>query len=129
MGLDSRIGAARCLAFHYALLGPLVAIAALKLSDDQYRHDVFKWAGTRESYADYAVELGWVYVEPAYRGSRIATSLCEQLLSINTMDAVFATTRIDNAIMNRVLLTCGFEKVGTPYLYRGEQLRLFLRLC
>lgn len=128
-GLDSRIGAARCLAFHYALLDGLVAIAALKSPDDKYRRDVFKWASSPESYTDYAVELGWVYVEPTYRESRIATRLCEHLLSITTIDAVFATTRIDNAVMSRVLLTCGFDKVGTPFLYREEQLGLYLRPC
>ena len=104
-----------------------MAIAALKSPDDQYRHDVFKWADSPESYAYYAVELGWVYVEPAYRGSRIATRLCKALSSIVTIDAVFATTRVDNTAMNRALLTCGFEKVGTPYPYRGEQLGLYLR--
>ena len=127
--LDSRIGAARHLAFHYSDGDGLVAIAALKSPDDQYRRDVFKWAESREGYADYALELGWVYVEPVYRGSRIATRLCEQLSSTTTTDSVFATTRIDNPVMGRILLACGFEKVGTPYPYREEQLSLYLRPC
>jgi len=126
-GLDNRICAAKCLAFHYPTRDKLAAIAALKSPNVQYRHDVFSKAGSPESCADYKVELGWVYVEPAYRGNRIATKLCEQLLSRAATDCVFATTRTNNAPMGRILLTFGFANVGTPYIRRGEQLRLYLR--
>jgi len=128
-GLDNRICAAKCLAFHYPTRDKLAAIAALKSPNDQYRHDVFNKAGSPESCADYKVELGWVYVDPAYRGNRIATKLCELLLSRATNDCVFATTRTNNALMSRILGTSGFANVGTPYIHRGEQLRLYLRPC
>jgi len=129
VGLDNRICAAKCLAFHYPARDLLAAIAALKSPNDQYRHDVFSKAGSPESCADYKIELGWVYVEPAYRGNRIAAKLCEQLLSSATTDCVFATTRTNNALMSRILLTSGFANVGTPYMRRGERLRLYLRPC
>lgn len=128
-GLDDRICTAKCLAFHYPTRDKLGAIAALKSPNDQYRHDIFGKAGAPEICADYKVELGWVYVDPAYRGNRIATKLCELLLSCATTDCVFATTRTNNALMSRVLLTFGFANVGTPYMRRGEQLGLYLRPC
>ena len=127
--MDNRICAAKYLAFHYPNRDRLAAIAALKSPNDQYRQDVFNKAGCPESCADYKVELGWVYVEPDYRGNRIAMKLCEQLLSRVTADCVFATTRTNNALMGRILLTFGFANVGAPYIRRGEQLRLYLRPC
>jgi RimJ/RimL family protein N-acetyltransferase len=125
--LNTRIRAAKCLAFHYSPSGELTAIAALKAPDDQYRHDVFKMADSPASYTDFKVELGWVYVVPAYRRKQVATELCTQLLSSATGDFVFATTRSDNAVMSRILRACAFSEVGKPYMHRGEQLRLYLR--
>lgn len=126
-GLAGRIRASRRLAFHYSSGEDLVAIAALKSPGDQYRRRVFDAAGLHEDYAGYKSELGWVYVEPAYRGNRLATTLCRRLLSDAAIDAVFATTRTDNAMMSRVLRTCGFDAAGKPYVYRGELLQVFLR--
>jgi len=125
--LNARIRAAKCLAFHYSPSGELTAIAALKMPDDEYRHDVFKMADSPASYADYKVELGWVYVVPACRRNQVATELCEQLLLRATGDFVFATTRLDNAIMSRILRACAFAEAGKPFMHRGEQLRLHLR--
>jgi len=125
--LDARIRVAECLAFHYARSGDLGAIAALKVPDIRYRHDVFKMADALVSSADYRLELGWVYVVPAYRRKRTATMLCEKLVSYAAGDAVFATTRSDNTAMARILRTCDFAPVGQPYMHRGEQLRLYLR--
>ena len=125
--MTARIRAAKCLAFYYSPSGELVAIAALKAPNDEYRRDVFKMAGSPASYADYKVELGWVYVVPDYRRKQIATNLCEQLLLSAAGDQVFATTRSDNGVMSRILRACAFAEVGNPYMHRGEQLRLYLR--
>ena len=125
--MNARIRAAKCLAFHYSPGGELMAIAALKTPEDQYRHDVFEMAGSSASYADYKVELGWVYVVPAYRRKRVALELCEHLLLRTTCDFVFATTRSDNTVMSRILRACDFAEAGKPYIRRGEQLKLYLR--
>jgi predicted GNAT family acetyltransferase len=126
LNLDARIRAAKRLALHYSTSHELVAIAALKSPSASYRQDVFNAAGINENSADYGVELGWVYVKPASRGKRLATTMCEKLLSHTEIDAVFATTRSDNMVMNHLLLVCGFNMVGKPYLHRNEQLRLYL---
>jgi ribosomal protein S18 acetylase RimI-like enzyme len=125
--LNARICAAKCLAFHYSPGGELTAIAALKAPGDQYRHDVFAIAGSPVSYTDVQTELGWIYVDPAFRRKQIATMLCEQLLLRTTGNFVFATTRSDNTAMRRILRACAFAEVGKPYMHRGEQLSLYLR--
>ena len=84
-------------------------------------------AGVPDSCADYKLELGWVYVVPAYRRKQVASKLCEQLLLRAKGDFVFATTRSDNAMMSRILRACAFTAVGNPYTYRSEELRLYLR--
>jgi ribosomal protein S18 acetylase RimI-like enzyme len=127
--LDARICAAKCLALHYSADAELTAIAALKAPVYRYRHNVFTTAGSHASCADYKVELGWVYVEPADRRTQIATNLCEQLLASVARDFVFATTRTDNAAMSRILRRCAFSEVGEPFMHRGEPLRLYLRPC
>lgn len=125
--LDRRIGDARCLAFHYAASGELVAVAALKAPDERYRCDVFEKAEASVEPADYELELGWVFVVPAHRGKRIAESLCRRLLARVPASRVFATTRPDNPFMIRILQALGFSPAGKPYRRRGEQLALFLR--
>ena len=125
--MNARIRATKCLAFHYSPSGELTAIAALKAPDAEYRDAVFKMADSPASYADFQLELGWVYVVPAYRRKQVATEICEQLLLRAAGDCVFATTRSDNAAMGRILRACGFAEVGKPFMHRSEQLRLYLR--
>lgn len=126
-GLHSRIRDARCLAFYYAVGGTLVGIAGLKSPDARYRDDMFKESGAPVSGADYALELGWVFVVPPHRGNRIATNLCKLLLARVPTSCVFATTRPDNESMKRILVSLGFARVGKPFPRRNEELVLFLR--
>jgi RimJ/RimL family protein N-acetyltransferase len=128
-GLPGRIRDARWLAFYYAPGDTLAAIAALKAPNERYREDVFKKADAGVGSADYTLELGWVYVVPARRGSGIAENLCQLLLARVPESCVFATTRPDNNPMIRVLLALGFARVGKPYPHqrRNEELVLFLR--
>ena len=126
-GLTQRIEKAHLLAFCYATGEGLAATAALKAPGERYRSDVFEKAVAAASPSDYRFELGWVYVVPAHRGKQVAEGLCRQLLSCVPASHVFATTRIDNTLMIRILLSLGFERVGTPYLRRDEELIVFLR--
>ena len=126
-GLDGRICAARWLAFYYAAADTLAGIAGLKAPGERYRVDVFRKAGAGVSPVDYELELGWVFVDPAYRGHRIGESLCRSLLARVPASCVFATTRPDNASMIRILSALGFARVGKPYPRRDEELVLFLR--
>ncbi len=128
-GLDARIRAAKWLAFYYAAGDRLGAIAALKAPSARYREDVFKQADAPVSHYDYKLELGWVFVDPAHRGNRIAESLCQQLLARVPTSCVFATTRPKNSSMIKILNALGFARVGKPYPRRNERLVLFLRSC
>lgn len=125
--LDRRIAAGRRLAFHHAADGTLVGIAALKTPGTDHRDAIFRQAAVPNGPAGYELELGWVFVLPAFRGHRIATDLCRQLMASVPGAAVFATTRIDNRVMQHVLATQGFRRAGRPYPRRGEELALFLR--
>ncbi len=125
--LDSRIRASELLALYYAAGDTLGAVAALKTPTEQHRQDIFRKANSPVSAADYRIELGWVFVVPAYRGNRIAESLCRQLLARVPTCCVFATTRTTNASMIRILLALGFARSGQPYPRRDEELLLFLR--
>ncbi|UCF20289.1 MAG: hypothetical protein JSU87_02455 [Gemmatimonadota bacterium] len=126
-GLEGRITDSRCLAFHYAPNATLAAIAGLKAPDARYRDDVFKQAEAPVSPADYELELGWVFVVPAHRGSRMGEGLCRQLLARVPNSCVFATTRPNNGVMIKILSALGFTRVGKPYRRRNEQLVLYLR--
>lgn len=77
--------------------------------------------------AAYVLELGWVWIAPAWRRKGMAEDLCRQLLRRVPDSAIFSTTRPDNTPMARILGTLGFARVGDPYPRRGEQLALFLR--
>jgi ribosomal protein S18 acetylase RimI-like enzyme len=126
-GLDARIRDARCLAFYYAAGDTLAAVAALKAPSQRYREEVFKKADAGISAADYKLELGWVFVLPVHRGSRIGEGLCRKLLARVTTSRVFATTRPNNDSMIRILHALGFVRVGKPYARRDEDLVLYLR--
>lgn len=126
-GLTDRIEKAHLLAFHYVTGERLAAVAALKAPGERYRSDVFEKAGVAASSGDYQFELGWVYVVPSHRGKQVAEGLCRQLLSCVPTSRVFATTRISNAFMIKILLSLGFERAGKPYLRRNDKLIVFLR--
>jgi ribosomal protein S18 acetylase RimI-like enzyme len=126
-GLDGRIRDASCLAFHYAAGGTLAAIAGLKAPREGYRDDLFKKAEAEVNAGDYKLELGWVFVVPAYRERGIGEGLCRTLLARVPGVCVFATTRPNNVLMIKILDALGFVRVGRPYPRRGEELVLFLR--
>jgi ribosomal protein S18 acetylase RimI-like enzyme len=127
--LPDRIRDAELLALHYAADDALAAVAALKTPDERYRNDLFKRAEARVNPVDYALELGWVFVVPAHRGSRIGERLCRMLLERASASGVFATTRPDNQAMITILETLGFARIGGPYRHsrRNEELALFVR--
>lgn len=125
--LVGRIRAARRLAFCFSAEGPLVAIAALKAPSGLDRDEVFEKASAGVSAASYEVELGWVFVVPAYRGGGIARRFCRELMASVPEARVFATTRPNNEAMIKILLGLAFARVGRPYRRRNEELALFLR--
>ena len=125
--LPRRIGAASHLAYHALPDGSLVAVAAMKSPSAEYRDAVFFRAKATEDPIAYERELGWVYVVPEHRGSQIGRRLCERLVARSPSARMFATTRVENTRMTRILTSLGFRSVGRPFQRRNEVLVLFCR--
>ena len=126
-GLPDRIRRARKLAFYYVGDRTVAAIAGLKVPGSRYRAETFASAKADADPADFELELGWVFVEPAHRGARIARVLCERLVAGAPELALLATTRENNRTMRRILAGLEFEHAGRPYPRNDEQLVLYLR--
>ncbi len=118
-GLDKLVRAAPWLAFHYEQ-DSVVGIAGLKRPRPSYREKVFRQAQIREQAAMFATELGWVYTVEPWRGHGIGRRLVAQLLAKIPGEPVFATTRLDNAAMQRILMDHDFQNVGRPFLGRDQ---------
>jgi len=125
--LPDRIQRASRLAFYNVARGTLAAIAALKVPDERYRDDIFRKADAGVSTDNYKLELGWVFVGPAYRGNHIAGSICQLLLESVPESSVFATTHPNNTVMIRILAAFDFVRAGKPFPRRSQELVLFLR--
>jgi ribosomal protein S18 acetylase RimI-like enzyme len=125
--LDDRIRDAKQLAFYYVARDTLAGIAGLKAPSGKFRGDLFGRACVPISPDDYPLELGWVFVDPAHRGNKVALGLCRQLLTSVTPTGVYATTRPNNVPMIGMLRALGFERVGEPYSHRSREHVVFLR--
>ncbi len=113
-GLRQRISDARLLAFHYR--GTLLAaVAALKSSGEGYKNKVFREAGVTCESHKFHTELGWAITLKEYREKGICTRLIKKLFRRIDGERVFATTRHDNAAMQRILAKCGFQRMGRNF--------------
>ncbi len=115
VGLSERITSASHLLFLYDSCGTLGGISALKHPNDAYREKVFQRAHASSSAACYPVELGWLFVQPSHQGKHLSRPLVEQLLPYAAGSLIYATTRADNARMQRTLARYGFHHDGAPY--------------
>lgn len=125
--LPGRIRNARWLGLHRNDAGVLTALAAIKSPGDARRAETFAQAGAGLSPAECTHELGWVFVVPAERGKGIATELCQRLLERVPGVPVFATTRVNNDTMRRILVTLGFVRRGGAFPWHGQDHLLFVR--
>jgi GNAT superfamily N-acetyltransferase len=127
-GLDARIKKAERLIF-VVENNCLKGIAALKNPEVNYKDGVFKKAHATVEAKHFPLELGWVFVLPSARGAGLSRKLVEAALASTYGQAVFATSRSDNAPMHKVLRANGFSCHGKTYAStRGnQQLALFLR--
>jgi ribosomal protein S18 acetylase RimI-like enzyme len=127
--LERRVGEAAMLGFHYQSDHALIAVAALKAPSEKHRERLFGEANASVSAVGYALDLGWVLVEPEHRGNGIASQLCGALLDRVPESHVFATTRPSNDAMIAILRRLGFSRTGVtfPHPQRGEELVLFTR--
>jgi ribosomal protein S18 acetylase RimI-like enzyme len=128
VGLAGRVQSAHWLAFHYEG-GRLAAIAALKAPRTAYRDRVFRQAGVSDLAPRFSAELGWVCTGEAFRRRGIARAVVSRLLEGEPAADVFATARVNNLPMARLLEQFGFVPTGTSFVGRHgkEPIRLWLR--
>ena len=128
-GLDRRIQSAAWLVFGFDDHGTLVAVGALKRPDEGYRWSVFRKAACSMPPINYALELGWIFVDQERRGTGYARLLTQSLVELAGSEQLYATTQTDNIAMKRTLVRFGVLKCGSPYLSstRNYELVLFVR--
>lgn len=125
--LTQGIRRARALAF--LMDGPTMAgVAGLKRPVGTYREKVSLSSGVDLSEIQVPYELGWIYVQPQYRGGK-AMALCEALLPYAGDYGVFATSRTNNPRMHASLAALGFDRRGKqwPSGENEAELALFIR--
>lgn len=124
-GLSERILNAHLLGM--ALDGEnVVSVAALKAPPVGRRKSVFYKAGADLDPVSFHLELGWVYTALEFRGRGHCTSLLAGLLSAETRN-IFATARVGNGEIQRIMEKFAFKKIGQPYQGRTEPIQLFVR--
>jgi predicted GNAT family N-acyltransferase len=127
-GLEDRIDRAASL----VLLrhdGQLIGIAAVKNPYQSYRAKIARKSGIELPSDRFPFELGWVFVDEAFRGRHLSRNLVACALDFIDDVGIFATSRADNANMHRTMNHFGFEAQGRDFHSDGGdyQLRLFVR--
>jgi GNAT superfamily N-acetyltransferase len=103
--------------------GDIVSVAAIKT--DEYKDFYFDQANV-SGKRDYKYELGWFYTLSDYRGQGLSSKLAEKLLNKIKSKKIFATTRINNIAMIKILERNGFTRLGTPYQGRTAPIQLWV---
>ena len=93
----------------------LVAVSAIKRFYQQYKNSIFKKAGCSNIASSYQLEVGWMYVKPASRDKGFGRKLLEVMINQLNGASCYTTVRSDNHIMDHLLNSHGFNKVGMEY--------------
>jgi len=117
---------AELLAFHYEK-DLLAGIAAIKRPTEDYENLVFRKSKTDMLSEDYRLELGYAVTRENFRGHGICSNLVKQLLQ-RVPKNLYATTRSENTLMQRILDRNGFKKTGSPYKGKLKRKEYFLQL-
>lgn len=127
-GLKQRIKRAELLGFWYEK-NVLVGTTGLKRPYRSYKEKVFKEADFSQTSNKYNLEIGWVFVKKEHRKKQIGANLVQEINEVCKDQNVFATTRINNTAMQKILKRNGFRKVGHQYegTKEGEFVELFIR--
>ena len=107
----------------------VIATATIKKPLNNYKTKVFSKSKTNLEIHDYPFELGYVIVDSAYRGNKLASRLCGELCRILLSSKLFATTKVDNRPMQTILETNYFKKIGEQYPNRenSNYLELYIK--
>ena len=93
----------------------LIGTAAVKSPIPRYRDSVFRKAKAAVEPGDFALELGWIFLARDHRSKGQMRPLIETLLKANQGFGIFATTRVSNEKMQRILTHQGFVRHGDHY--------------
>ena len=129
-GLMDRIKRAERLGFIYseAMGDTPLGIGALKRPYPDYTNRVFAQAGSATP-ANIHLELGWLYILPAFRRQGLCNYLVSFLLD-GIRRPIYATCGVNNQNMIRVLENFSFRRAGSPWqssLHTSERLALWIR--
>jgi GNAT superfamily N-acetyltransferase len=108
----------------------LVGTASLKNPASSYRNAVFKKAKASANPDDFIRELGWIFVNVDHRSKGQIQLLIEALLKAAGSDGLYATTRVANEKMQRILKHQGFVSHGVSFSsvhQANEMIALFIR--
>jgi predicted GNAT family acetyltransferase len=125
-GLEDRIKNAKCIAFFYNK-DEIIGTAALKRPNPYYKKRIFKSAGIAHDADKYEFEVGWAYTEPLHRGRGICTTLLREIIEKFEAESFYATSKIGNTGMHKILERLEFKRIGTPYNGRKDLIQLFGR--
>lgn len=125
-GLCQRIRSARLLGFAYED-GQIVSVAAIKQPSPIHAEHVFASSSSKMNREDYPFEYGWAVTMESHRRRGLAVKLLETLLANCEVDSIWATTRVKNAAIHRILTKDGFQQIGKAFPGRKEKLVLWIR--
>jgi superfamily II DNA or RNA helicase/GNAT superfamily N-acetyltransferase len=114
VGLDRRVRRSYLLAFAWSG-NRIIGVGALKNPDESYATSVFNNAGLGGAWADYPLELGWVYVNHEFRQQGVGATIVSRLLDQRGGQGVYTTHRSDNTGMEEIIKTAEFKMVGSEY--------------
>lgn len=107
--------------------GEIVGAAALKAPEQGYRSTLRDKTGVDLSEDRYPAELGYVVISKACRGSRLSSTLMEELMSgPASTSGVFATTKLDR-FYKTALPDLGFTYRGSYQNENGETVHLLTK--
>src|ERR1051325_11109061 len=126
--LDHRISRAQALVFA-RVDAQIAGIGAIKLPKANYRASVFRKAAVLPDPSNFPYELGWVFVEPRYRGQGLSHEIVRAAVAQAARVSLYATSAVNNHQMHATLRAAGFQRSGIQYPSRDESrhVALFLR--
>jgi hypothetical protein len=112
------------LSFYYEN-NKLLSVSALKIPNKEYKEKVFKEANAENLMNKYKYESGWSYTIPEARGKGLIVKLMEGLLK-KTKNGVYATTRISNKAIEKVMEKMKFKKIGKNFPGMTEPIQVWI---
>lgn len=108
----------------------LVACGALKVPDPIYKQRLFvERAKTADPFENIKYELGWIVTDEAYRGRGFCINIIKMLLNYKgteTEETFYATSRLDNLSIQKILKCQGFRESGEPFKSKRGDYKLIL---